>query len=102
MRPESRASIGFGDVRIAALGGLGLGHASLTGVTLGVGGFAIHITAQAVSTLARTRDRNATFACGQRWRSASWSQQRSDLLGPLWGRPGGLRRSMPRTRPVVT
>jgi len=58
------AGAGFGDVRIAAFGGLGLGHTTQRGLLLALSGFTILLTAQALWTLARTKDRTATVALG--------------------------------------
>ncbi len=55
---------GLGDVRLAVLGGLGLGHSSYRSLAAGVGAFAVLTTCQAVWTLARARDRRATFPYG--------------------------------------
>lgn len=58
------AGIGFGDVRLAAVGGLGLGHATSRAIEVGLFGFALVSLAGAVWTFLRTRDRKASFAYG--------------------------------------
>jgi leader peptidase (prepilin peptidase) / N-methyltransferase len=58
------AGAGFGDVRLAAVGGLGLGHVTQRGLTLAVLVFVLFTTGQAIWTYARTRDRSARFAYG--------------------------------------
>ena len=55
---------GFGDVRLAALGGLGLGHATFASLAAGVGFFAVVLTVQAIWTMTVTHDRHATFGYG--------------------------------------
>jgi leader peptidase (prepilin peptidase)/N-methyltransferase len=55
---------GFGDVRLATVGGLGLGHVTQRGLTVSVVVFALLIAGQALWTYARTRDRRARFAYG--------------------------------------
>lgn len=47
------AGAGFGDVRLAALGGLGLGHATLAGFLLGLAVLATAVTAQVAIAMAR-------------------------------------------------
>lgn len=58
------AGAGFGDVRIATFGGLGLGHTTQRSLVLALGGFTILVAAQALWTFARTRDRSAAVAFG--------------------------------------
>jgi leader peptidase (prepilin peptidase)/N-methyltransferase len=58
------AGVGFGDVRLAALGGLGLGHATYQGVAAALLGFAVVTMAQAAWVYLRTRDRSAHFPFG--------------------------------------
>jgi leader peptidase (prepilin peptidase)/N-methyltransferase len=58
------AGAGFGDVRLATLGGLGLGHATHRSLLVALAGFALIIGVQAVITLARGEDRWSTFPCG--------------------------------------
>ncbi len=58
------AGVGFGDVRLATVGGLGLGHVTQRGLTVAVVVFALLTAGQAIWTYARTRDRRATFAYG--------------------------------------
>lgn len=58
------AGAGFGDVRLAALGGLGLGHATIGGVGAGLLAFCLLTLIQAGWTLARTRNRHAMIAYG--------------------------------------
>lgn len=58
------AGAGFGDVRLAAAGGVGLGHTTHRGLVLAVAAFITITVLQAIWTLARTRDHRATFAYG--------------------------------------
>jgi leader peptidase (prepilin peptidase)/N-methyltransferase len=58
------ADVGFGDVRLAVLGGLGLGHATVDGMLLGLGAFIVIITTQAVATLVTGGDRRTKFPFG--------------------------------------
>lgn len=58
------AGAGFGDVRLATAGGLGLGHTNRTALLLAVLAFAVLSLAQATWTYARSRDRTARFAYG--------------------------------------
>jgi leader peptidase (prepilin peptidase)/N-methyltransferase len=58
------AGAGFGDVRLAAVGGLGLGHADHRSASLAVSVFAVVTLGQAAWTLLRTHDRCAHFAYG--------------------------------------
>ncbi len=58
------AGAGFGDVRLATLGGLGLGHATHRGLLIALGAFALVITTQAAMTLIRGGDRRSTFPYG--------------------------------------
>ncbi len=56
------AGVGFGDVRLAAAGGLGLGHVSTMSVAVGLALFAGFSVTQAVYIYWRTRNRKAHFA----------------------------------------
>jgi leader peptidase (prepilin peptidase) / N-methyltransferase len=58
------AGAGFGDVRLATLGGLGLGHATHHGVLVALAGFALIIGVQAATTLARGEDRRSNIPYG--------------------------------------
>jgi leader peptidase (prepilin peptidase)/N-methyltransferase len=58
------AGAGFGDVRLATLGGLGLGHATHHGLLLGFVAFTVITVTQAVITLMRGGDRQSTFPYG--------------------------------------
>jgi leader peptidase (prepilin peptidase)/N-methyltransferase len=58
------AGVGFGDVRLAPVGGLGLGHATRIGITTGLAVFVVITFAQAIYTYAKTRDRKAHFPLG--------------------------------------
>lgn len=58
------AGAGFGDVRLAMLGGLGLGHATQRGLLLALAAFAMITLAQAVMTLMRGGNRRNTFPYG--------------------------------------
>lgn len=58
------AGAGFGDVRLATLGGLGLGHATERGIMMGLGVFCAVTLAQALIALARGGDRHTTIAYG--------------------------------------
>lgn len=58
------ADIGRGDVRMAALGGLGLGAATARGLTIGVIAFALIAGVHAAVTCVRTRDRKARVPLG--------------------------------------
>jgi leader peptidase (prepilin peptidase)/N-methyltransferase len=58
------AGVGFGDVRLAVLGGLGLGHTHYRAVILAVLVFAVLAAAMAAIAYARTRDRRAMIAYG--------------------------------------
>jgi leader peptidase (prepilin peptidase)/N-methyltransferase len=58
------AGAGFGDVRLATLGGLGLGHATHRGLLLALGAFALITATQAVITLMRGGDRRSSFPLG--------------------------------------
>ncbi len=58
------AGAGFGDVRLATLGGLGLGHTTHRGLLIALGAFALITATQAVMTLIRARDRRSTFPYG--------------------------------------
>ena len=58
------AGAGFGDVRLATLGGLGLGHATHQGLLVALAGFALIIGVQAATTLARGEDRRSNIPYG--------------------------------------
>src|SRR3954447_716031 len=55
---------GFGDVRLATLGGLGLGHATHRGLLVALAAFALITVAQAVIILFRGGNRRSTFPYG--------------------------------------
>jgi leader peptidase (prepilin peptidase)/N-methyltransferase len=58
------AGAGFGDVRLATLGGLGLGHATHRGLLVALAAFALITTTQAALTLMRGGNRRSTFPYG--------------------------------------
>ena len=58
------AGAGFGDVRLAALGGLGLGHTSPLALLWAFVAFTLIVAAQAIWTLARGGNRHTMFAYG--------------------------------------
>lgn len=58
------AGAGFGDVRLATLGGLGLGHATHRGLLLALAAFTLVTALQAVITLMRGGGRRGTFPYG--------------------------------------
>lgn len=58
------AGAGFGDVRLAVLGGLGLGQATHRGLLLALAAFSLITVTQAVVTLLRGGDRRSTFPYG--------------------------------------
>jgi leader peptidase (prepilin peptidase)/N-methyltransferase len=58
------AGAGFGDVRLAALGGLGLGHTSPRALLWALVAFTVTIAAQAIWTLVRGGNRHTMFAYG--------------------------------------
>lgn len=58
------AGAGFGDVRLAALGGLGLGHTRYSAILLAVVVFAVVFGVQAGVAYVRTRDRHAMIPVG--------------------------------------
>ncbi|TQN43754.1 leader peptidase (prepilin peptidase)/N-methyltransferase [Blastococcus colisei] len=58
------AGAGFGDVRLAMLGGLGLGHATHHGLLLALAAFTLITVTQAVITLMRGGGRQSTFPYG--------------------------------------
>lgn len=58
------AGAGFGDVRLAVLGGLGLGHATHRGLLLALAAFTVITVTQALITLTRDGDRRGTFPYG--------------------------------------
>jgi leader peptidase (prepilin peptidase) / N-methyltransferase len=58
------AGAGFGDVRLATLGGLGLGHATHHGLLVALAGFALIIGVQAAITVARGENRRSNIPYG--------------------------------------
>jgi leader peptidase (prepilin peptidase)/N-methyltransferase len=56
------AGAGLGDVRLAVLGGLGLGHGTHLGLVIGVATFALITLTTADVTLAQGATRHNTFA----------------------------------------
>jgi leader peptidase (prepilin peptidase)/N-methyltransferase len=58
------AGAGFGDVRLATLGGLGLGHATHRGLLIALGAFALITVTQAAMTLVRSGDRRSKIPYG--------------------------------------
>lgn len=58
------AGLGRGDVRLAALGGLGMGWSSTRGLALGLVVFCAACMAQVIVTLARGGDRHTMMAVG--------------------------------------
>lgn len=58
------AGAGFGDVRLAALGGLGLGHAARHGLMLGLAAFVMITLVQVAVTLLRGAGRHAMLPYG--------------------------------------
>lgn len=58
------AGAGFGDVRLATLGGLGLGHATHRGLLVALATFVLITVTQAVITLVRGGSRHSTFPYG--------------------------------------
>ena len=58
------AGAGFGDVRLAVLGGLGLGHATPHGLVVALAAFTLLTLVEAGVTLAQGGDRHTTFAYG--------------------------------------
>lgn len=58
------AGAGFGDVRLATLGGLGLGHATHRGLLLAFAAFTLITVTQAVVTVMRGGDRRSTIPYG--------------------------------------
>ena len=58
------AGAGFGDVRLATLGGLGLGHATQRGLLVALIAFALITMTQAAVTLMRGGNRRSTFPYG--------------------------------------
>ena len=58
------AGVGYGDVRLATLGGLGLGHATVHGGVIAVTVLCAIISAQAVLTLTRGGNRHTTIPLG--------------------------------------
>ncbi|SDY73405.1 leader peptidase (prepilin peptidase) / N-methyltransferase [Modestobacter sp. DSM 44400] len=58
------AGAGFGDVRLAALGGLGLGHSTHRGLLLGLAAFILIVVAQAMVTVVRGGDRRTMIPYG--------------------------------------
>jgi leader peptidase (prepilin peptidase)/N-methyltransferase len=58
------AGAGFGDVRLATLGGLGLGHATARGLLVALTGFTLITVTQAVVTVMRGGDRRSPIPLG--------------------------------------
>lgn len=58
------AGAGFGDVRLATLGGLGVGHATVRGGAVAVAALCLIILGQAIETLARGGDRQSRLPLG--------------------------------------
>jgi leader peptidase (prepilin peptidase)/N-methyltransferase len=58
------ADVGRGDVRLATLGGLGLGASTLRGLVIGIFAFALVAGIHAAVTYARTRDRKSRIPLG--------------------------------------
>lgn len=58
------AGLGFGDVRLGSLGGLGLGHATTPGLVAGAVVFTLTVAGQVVITLARGGNRHTRFPVG--------------------------------------
>jgi leader peptidase (prepilin peptidase)/N-methyltransferase len=58
------AGVGFGDVRLATVGGLGLGHTTSSALAIALLVFIAITLFQAAWTFARTRNRRANFALG--------------------------------------
>jgi leader peptidase (prepilin peptidase)/N-methyltransferase len=58
------AGAGFGDVRLATLGGLGLGHATHRGLLVALAAFALITMTQAMIVLMRGGSRRNTFPYG--------------------------------------
>ena len=56
--------VGFGDVRLATLGGLGLGHATQRGLLVALIAFAVITMTQAAIALMRGGNRRSTFPYG--------------------------------------
>ena len=55
---------GYGDVRIAIVGGLGLFHSAYVGIAAGIGTFALITLIQAVAVVARGGNRSTLFPYG--------------------------------------
>lgn len=58
------AGLGFGDVRLAVLGSLGLGHARALGIASGCAVMGLVLLSQSLWTLDRTHDRTRAFPYG--------------------------------------
>ena len=58
------AGAGFGDVRLATLGGLGLVHPTHLGLVVALAAFILITVTQATVTLARGGNRQTTFPYG--------------------------------------
>lgn len=58
------AGVGFGDVRLAMLGGLGLGHATVRGLLAASTAFCMILLVQAVATLTRGGNRHSHVPFG--------------------------------------
>lgn len=64
------AGVGFGDVRLAMLGGLGLGHATFRGLLAAATAFCIIVLVQAIATLARGGKRHSRVPFGPAFAAA--------------------------------
>jgi leader peptidase (prepilin peptidase)/N-methyltransferase len=73
------AGAGFGDVRLATLGGLGLGHATHRGLLVALAAFALITVTQAAITLMRGGAAGAPFPTALPSQSASCSRPASDV-----------------------
>jgi leader peptidase (prepilin peptidase)/N-methyltransferase len=58
------AGAGFGDVRLATLGGLGLGHATIRGLLVAAAAFCVIILVQAIANLTRGGNRHSRLPFG--------------------------------------
>lgn len=65
------AGAGFGDVRMATLGGLGLGHATFRGLLVAVAAFCVIILVQAIAKLIRGGDSHSRLPFGPALAAAS-------------------------------
>jgi leader peptidase (prepilin peptidase)/N-methyltransferase len=64
------AGAGFGDVRLATLGGLGLGHATFRDLLLAAAAFCVIILVQAIASLTRGGNRHSRLPFGPALASA--------------------------------